>query len=245
MRSYGREGVVEKIRAEGGEIYAITSEPQRLALMAKTEWEFDFESIGDPHHEISGACEARGWLKLFVNKQIGSFINDGPVYAHPKGHFQPGVLALDSNGRVLYRWRGVPTRKNMGGATERPVASYVFEKIIQALDASDNPSNANLDNSPELDSRGLPWPVFVSLLTANGWFIKPKPFPYLSDGPTVEQRAKRAVIRIPFFVAAWATAFVTLPTTWVGVALLGYAAWLTPHIRQVNRYFQNEQVPET
>jgi hypothetical protein len=213
--------------------------------MAKTEWDLDFESIGDPHHEISGACAARGWLELFVNKQMGSFINDEPIYAHPKGYFQPGVLALDLSGRVLYRWRGVPTRKNMGGATERPKASYVFERVIQALDVSDSPSDAKLDNRPELDSRGLPWPVFLSLLAANGWFIKPKPFPYLSGDPTVGQRVKRAAIRIPFFVAAWVIAFLTLPTTWVGAALLGYAAWVTPQIREINRYFQNEKVPET
>ena len=46
----------------------------------------------------------------------------------------------------------------------------------------------------------------MSVLVANGWFIKPKPFPYLSGGPSTEQRVKRAMLRIPFFVAAWAVA---------------------------------------
>ena len=42
------KGVVEKIRAAGGEVYAITSEPQHLADQAHEHWELNFENIGDP-----------------------------------------------------------------------------------------------------------------------------------------------------------------------------------------------------
>ena len=34
--------------------------------------------------------------------------------SHPKGYFQPGVLALSQQGRVLYRWRCRPSRQNVG-----------------------------------------------------------------------------------------------------------------------------------
>ena len=34
MRSYGKSGVVERIRAAGGEVYGVTSEPQELADLA-------------------------------------------------------------------------------------------------------------------------------------------------------------------------------------------------------------------
>ena len=101
---------------------------------------------------------------------------------------------------------------------------------------------AELDRKPKLDSRGIPWPLFVSLLVANGWFIKPRPFGFMSHGPSVERRAKRAVLRIPFFLAAWGIAFAQLPIAWVGLALLGWAAWLTPHIRFINKQFQTEPV---
>ena len=39
------EGVVEKIRAEGGEIYAITSEPQYLADQAHEHWGLNFNNV--------------------------------------------------------------------------------------------------------------------------------------------------------------------------------------------------------
>ena len=68
----------------------------------------------------------------------------------------------------------------MGGATERPTAAYVFDNVSRELAVSAAPGeavDAELDTNPKLDSRGLPWPVFMSLLVANGWFIKPKPFP--------------------------------------------------------------------
>jgi hypothetical protein len=243
LRSYGKDGVVDRIRSAGGEIYAITSEPQRLACQAADEWDLDFETVGDPHHEIASTCRDRGLLELFVNAETKLMSKaENSIYSHPKGYFQPGVLALASDGRVLYRWRGIPTRKNMGGATERPTAEYVFSRISGALSdsaSSEERSDADLDLKPELDSRGIPWPLFVSLLVANGWFIAPKPFRYLHDGPSAAQRGRRALLRIPIFVAAWAFAFILLPAYWVGFILLGWVAWITPKIRFINRQFQN------
>jgi hypothetical protein len=237
---------VEEIRAAGGEIYAITSEPQRLASQAEEVWQLAFESVGDPHHEISNTCRERGLLELFVNTRTNLMeFDENSPYSHPKGYFQPGVLSLAADGRVLYRWRGTPTRKNMGGATERPTAKHVFDNVSRALSvsaSSDEPVDAELDRKPKLDSRGIPWPLFVSLLVANGWFIKPRTFGFMSNGPSVERRAKRAVLRIPFFLAAWGIAFAQLPIAWVGLALLGWAAWLTPHIRFINKQFQTEPV---
>ena len=131
----------------------------------------------------------------------------------------------------------------MGGATERPTADHVFDNVSRALavpPSSGEPVDAELDTKPRLDSRGVPWPLFMSLLVANGWFIKPKTFPFSSEGPSVEQRARRALMRIPFFIAAWVIAFTQLPSSWVGIALVAWAAWLTPHIRFINSQFQNE-----
>ena len=66
MRGYGKDGVVDAIRAAGGEIFAITSEPHSLAMNAHEHWETGFEHVGDPHQEILGECKDRGWLSLFV-----------------------------------------------------------------------------------------------------------------------------------------------------------------------------------
>ena len=234
--------MVENIRAAGGEIYAITSEPQRLADAAEKDWEFGFESVGDPHHEISNTCVERGLLELIVNTHTELTAPAGSKFSHPKGYFQPGVLALDSNARVLYRWRSIPTRNNIGGAVARPTANYVFDSVSKAL-ASATPdaaaADAELDTNPELDSRGIPWPLFMSLLVANGWFTKPQTFGYQPGGPSTNQKITNAAIRIPIFVGAWAIAFATLPTLWVGVGLVGWAAWLTPKVRFFNNQFQN------
>ena len=77
-----------------------------------------------------GAALARRFAST-INDRVG----DGPRsrqwtvadwVSHPKGYFQPGVLALSREGRVLYRWRCRPTRQNVGGASGRPTTRYAF-----------------------------------------------------------------------------------------------------------------------
>jgi len=232
-----KEGVAEKVRAAGGEIYAISSEPQALAGRAARDWRLDFETIGDPHQEISGACRERGWIDLFVNERLeflqasaGEALDWQPT--HPKGYFQPGVLALNGDGRVLYRWRGVPTHANMGGATERPTAEHVWTRIARALDSSANAGDAPLDTDPPLDSRGIPWPVFASLLVANGWFVSARGF-------KSTRHVVNAGVRLLVFAGAWAAALAWLPTLPVAAALAGWVAYITPKVRWVGQEFQD------
>ena len=239
MRRYVTSGVVDRIREAGGEVYAITSEPQRLADSAQDDWGLNFECVGDPHHEISGVCRDTGLLDIIVNPKTELFERDTKAnYSHPKGYFQPGVLVIEKSGRVLYRWRGIPTRRNMGGATERPTAEHVLEKL-EAARSDTGGGDAALDKKPVLDQKGIPWPLFVSVLTAHGWFIRPLPFPHKPGGPSIQRRFLGAAARIPFFIAAWVLAFVYLPTLWVGVALAAWAIWLTPHVRHLGDQFQN------
>ena len=102
MRGYGKAGVVDAIREAGGEVYAITSEPQSLAGNAQNDWETGLEHVGYPHQEIAGACADRGWLILFTNDWGGEIVESGPTWvSDPKGYFQPGVLGLSREGRVL------------------------------------------------------------------------------------------------------------------------------------------------
>ena len=111
------------------------SEPQRLANDAKSDWELTFETIGDPHQEIAKQCRDRGWLELFINEQTSFITNTDDRLSHPKGYFQPGVLGIDSNKRILYRWRSLPTRANIGGAAEREVRGAFL--ALAALGAGD------------------------------------------------------------------------------------------------------------
>jgi hypothetical protein len=239
-----KQGVSEAVRAAGGAIFAVTSEPQRLADEARRVWAFDFPAVGDPHHEIAGACRERGWLDLYVNERTHSLGRAATFAEHPKGYFQPGVLAVTRAGRVAYRWRGRPTRKNMGGASERPAAAYAWARIQQGLAEPGDRPDAALDvvARQDLDHRGIPWPLFVTLLVANGNFLRPRPFPFDPEGKTGPERAPRAIAKVPVFLGAWAAAFVFLPAAWVLAALAGWAALITPGIVEMHREFQS--VPE-
>jgi hypothetical protein len=235
-------GVAGKARAAGGEIYAISSEPQALADRAATDWQLDFETVGDPHHEISSACRERGWIDFFVNERL-DFLRACPgrpldwVPTHPKGYFQPGVLALTGDGRVLYRWRGVPTHRNMGGATERPTFEHVWTRVARALEAGDAIGDADLDTDPPLDSSGIPWPLFASLLIANGWFLNARGF-------RSPRHIVRAGVRLLAFSGAWAVAFAWLPTLPVAAVLAGWIAYIAPKVRWVGQEFQHVEDPE-
>jgi hypothetical protein len=237
LRGYVRAEAADKIRAAGGEIYAISSEPQSLAVRAASDWHLDFETLGDPHHEIAGDCRERGWVDLFVNEQmefLEKSVGEGRGFkpTHPKGFFQPGVVAVRNDGRVLYRWRGVPSHQNMGGATERPTAEHVLSKITEALEHATETEDAALDTQPTLDSKGIPWPIFASLLIANGWFMSGRGF-------QSTKHVAYAALRVLGFVAAWIAAFATLPALVVAAALAGWVAFITPKVRWLGQQFQD------
>jgi len=182
---------------------------------------------------------------LFINADASFITRTDDRLAHPKGYFQPGVLSIDSNKRILYRWRSVPTRANIGGAVERPTASYVYQKVAESLEQTDRVEDAQLDGKPELDSKGRPFPLFVTLLLANGWFIRPVPFILTNSKIPVPQRIKRATRRIPIFLAVWLAAFLILPTNWVATAAIGYGLWLAIIVVTIFRNLQHNNEAKT
>jgi hypothetical protein len=241
LRGYKKGGIPDAVRAAGGEIYAITSEPQTLASEARAAWGLDFECVGDPHHEIVDECRARGWLDLFVNHRADSIRASGLAWAsHPRGYLQPGVLAVSRHGRVLYRWRSRPTRRNTGGATGRVLHDHVWSAVRDALRESADAPDVRFDHPP-LDLISPPWPVFVFLLLANGNFVRPQPFPLRrgSDDKPMKRRVRGAMLKIVCFLAAWGAAFAFLPTLPVALALGVFCAAVTPGIVGVHRAFQN------
>lgn len=227
----------DAVRAAGGAIFAVTSEPQSLATEAEETWGFGFPSVGDPHHEILDTTRERDWLDLFVNTNH-SHLNGRSWAAHPKGYFQPGVLALTSEGRVLYRWRCRPTRHNVGGAIERPTPEYVWERVQAQLDGT--AGDAPLDDSPTMDAKPVPWPAFVARLLAHGWFLRPKVFPLGREGEKPSANPQAMTPRLIGFVVLWIVAFALLPAGWVALALVAWAVALIPGLRTLHREFQNE-----
>lgn len=230
--------IAPQVRAAGGEVYAITSEPQRLADDARQTWALDFEAVGDPHQEISRACGDRGWLALHVAptfEYVRRAVNWEPQ--HPKGYFQPGVLAVNHDGRVLYRWRSVPSRKTMGGAARRPAPWHVLERIKAALDLESGAPDAKHDEDPVLFRRAPPFAPFIIMLLANGWFVQVRPFVYSPGDPSLKRRLLAALLRLVVFVAAWVVAFVYLPVLPVLVTLAVWALWIQRERRYVHEQF--------
>jgi len=235
MSSNVSPSVVEKIRAAGGEVYAITSEPQYLADQAHEHWELDFENVGDPHQEISRTCSERGWLTLYANTGDLEFLQRGAEWKveHPKGYFQPGVLALTNKSRVLYRWRSVPSAENLNGTLARPTPEHAWGAIEASLAAGDASGDAAHDDEPEIDQAPPPRILFVAALIANGWFKGVKSFAFSPGVGSTPSRFAAAYSRWLLFVAFWAVALMFLPTSFVVVAFAGWVAWIARDIRRV------------
>jgi len=231
--------VVDAIRSTGGEVYGVTSEPQALASRAQEEWGLSFECIGDPHQEIADAARQGGMLELRTS-EVGEFITRGTSWSvsHPKGFYQPGILALSSE-RLLYLWQSVPSRENMGGAGGRPTEDYVWQQIQTSL-ADTSAADAVLDETPATKDKTPPFFIFSMMLMAHGWFLRPKAFTYQGDGVNPMQRFPLVLMRLVVFIVCWIAAFALLPTIWVGAALAFYAPLAILGIRKVYATFAVE-----
>ena len=242
------EGVVEKIRAAGGEIYAVSSEPQYIADQAHSHWELNFDNVGDPHQEVSKTCSDRKWLTLYANRGDLTFLQRGADWTveHPKGYFQPGVLALTKEGRVLYRWRSIPSDANLNGTTARPTAVHVWRQIEKSIAQGDRVSDALLDDNPEIDQGPPPKLMFFTALIANGWFLQVKAFTYNPEVTSVPKRFMAAYARWVVFFALWCSALQILPIAVVFTAFLAWLAWIIYDIRKTMRgfYVQVELSPD-
>ena len=157
--------------------------------------------------------------------------------SHPKGYYQPGVLAVHRTGRVLYRWRCVPKYSNMAGAGSRPEAVYTLEEIRNNLEKAED---APIDKNPKLPYEAQSWPRFLLGMTAHGWFLRPKVFPLMREGDTPSADPEKMMRRVWGFLAMWGVLLALLPTSWVGIAAALWVAILTPGIIEIHRQFQNE-----
>ena len=184
----------------------------------------------------------RGWVDVFVNEDAGHLRNR-PWASHPNGYYQPAVIAVAREGaadRSLYRWRCVPSHKNMSGAGARPEARYTWD-LMQA--AQKETSDADFDRDPILATKDVSWFRFIMIMTAHGWFLRPTAFPLGRDGDRPSLKPRHAIRRVYFFIAAWILAAIFLPFVWVAGAFALWLVALTPGLIEINRQFQNEPDP--
>ena len=231
--------MLDEIRQAGGQVFGISSEPQSLATEAEEEWGTQFPVVGDPHHEIREACSERGWLDVFYNEDSGH-LRERKWASHPKGYYQPAVVAVHRTGRVLYRWRCVPKFSNMNGAGARPEATYIWKKIQGSLQDTED---AALDTNPLMGSTEVGWFRFMLMLTAHGWFVRPRAFPLEREGDKSSANPASMTRRIYGFIALWLVVFLMLPLKWFGIAVLTWLVVLTPGLIEIHRQFQHESEP--
>jgi hypothetical protein len=237
LRSYEESGVLEDIRLAGGQVYGITSEPHSLGIEAQDAWDISIPVVGDPHHEIRKELKSRGWINIFYNTNYGH-LRDREWASHPKGYYQPAVIAIDKSERLLYRWRCIPKYSNMSGAGARPEARYTWDQVYESI--SNFKGNAAFDSDPLMGGQDLPWFKFVLIMLGHGWFVRPKAFPLLRDGGKDHVSPKKAMRRWKFFALFWAVLFFVFPISWVGGAIIIWLIALIPGLYEIHYQFQNE-----
>ena len=217
-------------------MFGITSEPQTLAAEAEEAWDMSIPVIGDPHHEIREDLKSRGWLDIFYNRDYGHLRERGWA-SHPNGYYQPAVIAVDKSRRVLYRWRCVPKYSNMSGAGARPEARYTWDHMRVAMTSG---QDAALDQAPVMGAPDLSWFKFLVIMTAHGWFLRPRAFPLLRDGGKAGVSPAKAMRRAYVFLTVWILALLLLPLQWAGIAAAVWLVALMPGLIEIHRQFQNE-----
>lgn len=135
----------------------------------------------------------------------------------------------------------------MSGAGGRPEARYTWDLIKGALSFGKEASgrekfgqDAELDREPMMGAGNLSWFKFLVIMTAHGWFLRPRAFPLLRDGSKASVTPSQAIRRAYLFLGLWVLALAFLPISWVAVSALLYAIALTPGLIEIHRQFQNK-----
>ena len=142
----------------------------------------------------------------------------------------------------MYRWRSRPNRENLGGASNRPTATHVWESVQAELEKPADAPDTPLDDAAQLDGGSPPQILFLAMLFANGWFLKPNFFIHKSGKESRDDMMRLmrvARLRLVTFITAWIAAFAFLPI-WIPVlALVGWIAIVAPQINALNKRAQN------
>jgi hypothetical protein len=111
------------ISAAGGKVVAITAEPEEFLPETRKATGYTGEVIVDTENKIAAELKRREKLDVAITPKGG--------YAH--GMAQPAVLAMKSDGTVLFNWAIVPGVMNLGGAKDRPDLKQVWENVEAKL----------------------------------------------------------------------------------------------------------------
>ncbi|KAK1766932.1 hypothetical protein QBC33DRAFT_540681 [Phialemonium atrogriseum] len=112
-----------EIKAAGGTPVIVTAEVPEHLEKARAWTGFTDAAIVDPENILAKELKDRDLLDVAISSRWG--------YQH--GMAQPALLVVKGDGTVLQRWAIVPGLMNIGGATDRPVLSEVWENVQAQL----------------------------------------------------------------------------------------------------------------
>ena len=125
----------------------------------------------------------------------------------------------------------------MSGAGARPEARYTWERMQAAMSST---GDAEPDKDPVMGAKDLSWFKFLLIMTAHGWFLRPRAFPLLREGDKARVTPGKAMRRAYIFLGAWVLALLALPIQWVAIAAVVWVVAFTPGLLEIHRQFQNE-----
>eukprot|EP00029_Vermamoeba_vermiformis_P010728 TRINITY_DN570_c1_g1_i2.p1 TRINITY_DN570_c1_g1~~TRINITY_DN570_c1_g1_i2.p1 ORF type:complete len:216 (+),score=56.07 TRINITY_DN570_c1_g1_i2:403-1050(+) len=134
---------VKKIRAVGGELFAVTAQELVDGKAATQEWNLDFQTVVDTSNELAK------YLKVNITPKKETYFTEHPTW-YPNGLAQPALIVVDQQGRTLYHWAIVPSEMNIGGASDRPLPDAVWTIVEQQLKQF-NEKNSSGQDLPKQD----------------------------------------------------------------------------------------------
>eukprot|EP01129_Flabellula_baltica_P005034 TRINITY_DN1795_c3_g1_i1.p1 TRINITY_DN1795_c3_g1~~TRINITY_DN1795_c3_g1_i1.p1 ORF type:complete len:971 (-),score=246.81 TRINITY_DN1795_c3_g1_i1:65-2977(-) len=124
-----------KIIAGGGLIVGLSSQSQSSATKNCAKWEIGYPLLGEPENVLA----------LTYNMKTQKIVG------YPYGMANPGLVAVDSEGSLIYHWVAYPSFSNYGGQTERPLATNVLDDIFDEL-AADDIDETSVSSATELST---------------------------------------------------------------------------------------------
>ena len=115
----------ERVVAAGGRLVGVTSQSVEAAQEARENWGLHYDVVSDPSTELAQS------FQIDITPKAATPLADHPT-EYPNGMSQAGMVVLDRDGAVLYRWAVNPTAANFFGASDRPLPDDVWAAIEAA-----------------------------------------------------------------------------------------------------------------
>ena len=116
----------EEILDRGGQVVAYSAQPQRQVNKLRENLGLEFiHCLSDPEHKLRNVLKEDELIDIFVTNRDKRY---------PNGRLEPSLLVLNDKQEVMFQWRIVPSISNIGGASDRPSVSRVFEVVKRKLD---------------------------------------------------------------------------------------------------------------